>query len=321
LPVHVLGGGSNTIFDDAGFEGLVLHVALIGIDIETRGQAAIVTAAAGEDWDGLVQRCIAADLSGIECLSGIPGSVGATPMQNVGAYGQEVAETIVEVEAIERATGAERVFAAADCGFGYRTSRFKGADRDRYLITRVVYRLPHRQPPEIRYPELARSLEAGAIDLAGLDSGREASVAVREAVLTLRRAKSMILDEADPHSRSAGSFFLNPVLTDAQLDEVRRRWVGRGQPAGDVPAFPTKGGHKVPAAWLVERSGFTKGYRRGGVGISQSHALALVNYDGASADLLALSEEVMAAVSSAFGVRLEREPVYVPPHGGGDGGG
>lgn len=315
LPVHVLGGGSNTLFDDAGYDGLVLHVGLLGVRIEESGGAAAVSAAAGEDWDALVRRCIEADLSGIECLSGIPGQVGATPMQNVGAYGQEVCDTIVEVRAIDRASGEARVFTNEECGFGYRTSRFKGEDRDRCIITRVTYRLPKSRRPEIRYPELGRRLEAEGVDLESLPAGAPVSNAVREAVLHLRRGKAMLLDSG-PDSRSAGSFFLNPVLTAAQLAEVRERWRGRGGSAAEIPVYPAGGGrHKVAAAWLVERAGFAKGTLRGGAAISERHALALVNRGGGSADVLALAGEVAAGVRQTFGVSLEPEPVYVPPGG------
>ena len=320
LPVHVLGGGSNTVFDDAGYDGLVLRVELLGVRVEESNGGALVSAAAGEDWDALVRRCIEADLSGVECMSGIPGQVGATPMQNVGAYGQEVCDTIVEVRAIERDSGEGRTFANGECGFGYRTSRFKAGDRDRYIITRVTYRLPKSRRPEIRYPELQRRLEAEGVDVGSLPAGAPASTAVREAVLDLRRGKAMLL-ESGPDSRSAGSFYLNPVLTGEQLAEVRERWRERGGSAAEIPVYPAVGGrHKVAAAWLVERSGFARGTRRSGAAISERHALALVNRGGTSSELLALAGEVAGAVRETFGVRLEPEPVYVPPHGGPCGG-
>ncbi len=320
LPVHVLGGGSNTVFDDAGYDGLVLRVELLGVRVEESCGGALVSAAAGEDWDALVRRCIESDLSGVECMSGIPGQVGATPMQNVGAYGQEVCDTIVEVRAIERDSGEALTFANEECGFGYRTSRFKAEDRDRYIITRVTYRLPKSRRPEIRYPELRRRLEADGVDVESLPPGAPASTAVREAVLDLRRGKAMLLDSG-PDSRSAGSFYLNPVLTEDQLAELRERWRKRGGSAAEIPVYPAEGGrHKVAAAWLVERSGFARGTRRGGAAISGRHALALVNRGGTASDLLALAGEVAGGVRETFGVRLEPEPVYVPPHGGACGG-
>ena len=316
LPVHVLGGGSNTVFDDAGYDGLVLRVELLGVRIEANGGGASVSAAAGEDWDGLVRRCIEADLSGVECLSGIPGQVGATPMQNVGAYGQEVCHTIVAVRAIERASGEARTFANEECGFGYRTSRFKAGDRDRYIITRVTYRLPRSRRPEIRYPELRRRLETDGVDLESLPAGAPASAAVREAVLHLRRGKAMLLD-GGPNARSAGSFFLNPVLTGEQLAAVRERWRQRGGSPAGIPVYAAgEGRYKVAAAWLVEGAGFARGTRRGGAAISELHSLALVNRGGSTADLLALAGDVADGVRDTFGVSLEPEPVYVPPHPG-----
>lgn len=313
LRAHVLGGGSNTVFDDAGFDGLVIHVESHGIDVADDGDHALVTAAAGQDWDAFVNTCIQQDLGGLECLSGIPGLVGATPMQNVGAYGQEVAETIVTVSALERTTGEVVVFPASECGFAYRTSRFKTTDRDRFVITAVTYRLPRLLTPEIRYDELHRALEQDGVDLTSLAPGRVAGTAVRNAVLDVRRRKSMVLDAQDPDARSAGSFFLNPSLTSAQLADVEHRW-RQQDGAGDVPRFPAPDGFKVPAAWLVERAGFERGTRHGDAGISSKHALALVNHGQRATDLLALAARVREAVESAFGVVLEQEPVYVPPH-------
>ncbi len=311
VSVHVLGGGSNTLFDDAGFDGLVLHVGLQGVDILRADEAALVTAGAGEDWDGLVAHCVADDLSGIECLSGIPGLVGATPIQNVGAYGQQVADSIVEVRTLERSTLEEVTFSNVDCDFAYRTSRFKGADRDRYIITRVTYRLS-RSRPEIRYPELTRRLQVDGVDLQALAPGRVASGAVRDAVIAVRRSKSMVLDEGDANTRSAGSFFLNPTLSEVQLESLQERWEDQGGEATDIPTFANVQGYKVAAAWLVERSGFARGTRRGSAGISQNHALALVNHGDSAADLLGLAAEIVTTVETTFGVTLEREPVYVP---------
>jgi UDP-N-acetylmuramate dehydrogenase len=316
LPVHVLGGGSNTVFDDAGFAGLVVHIVLRGVDIRLEQDTALVTAAAGEDWDQLVARCVAADLSGVECLSGIPGLVGATPMQNVGAYGQEVAESIVAVHALTRNTLENVTFATEECHFAYRTSRFKGPDRDRFVITSVTYRLWRNRRPEIRYADLASHLAATGVDLEALAPGHVASTAVRDAVLAVRRSKSMVLDETDPNARSAGSFFLNPVLTAAQVERVRQGCRDLGADPASVPIFPTvEGNHKVSAAWLVEQAGFVRGTRHGQAGISAKHALALVSYGSSTADLMALAAAVTAAVQDVFGVTLEREPVYVAPGG------
>ena len=258
LPVQVLGGGSNTLFDDRGYPGLVLKLELSGVRFEGGGKVE-VSALAGEDWDDLVRRCIARGLSGIECLSGIPGLVGAAPMQNVGAYGQEVAGTITAVRAIDRRTLKEVEFANRECGFRYRNSRFKSEDRDRYVITEVVFRLEVGVRPELRYRELTESVaRRGGLD--GLEPGEPASSAVRAAVLELRRSKSMVIDPGDPNTRSVGSFFLNPVLSEAELSALQRRCAeAPGEQQAPVPVFPDPGGHKVPAAWLVERAGVPQG--------------------------------------------------------------
>ena len=315
LPVQVLGGGSNTIFDDSGYPGLVLKLELQGVRFEDGGGKVEVSALAGENWDDLVHRCIARGLSGIECLSGIPGLVGAAPMQNVGAYGQEVAGTITAVRAIDRRTLLEVEFANRQCGFRYRNSRFKSEDRDRYVITEVVFLLEEGVLPELRYRELsARIARDGGLD--GLEPGKPASSAVRAAVLELRRGKSMVLDPDDPDTRSVGSFFLNPVLSEIELSELRRRCAaGAYRQEVPIPVFPDPGGHKVPAAWLVEHAGFRKGQQLGGAAISKNHALALVNRSGGSTDVLKLAAAIQQQVEERFGIRLEREPVVVSPEG------
>jgi UDP-N-acetylmuramate dehydrogenase len=302
----ILGGGSNVIIPDTGLDALVLHVTIPGLEFRPDHGAVIVTAGAGVSWDDLVRGAVDRGLAGLECLSGIPGTVGGTPIQNVGAYGQEVAETITEVRAVDRGTLSDRAFAGAECGFAYRWSRFKGEDRERYVVSSVRFRLTPGGPPALRYPELARTVgERGGLE--GL--GPEAALArVRETVLALRRSKAMVLDPADPDTRSAGSFFMNPVLTPADFAALERRWAAGGG-AGPVPTFPAAGGVKVPAAWLVERAGFAKGYTQSGARISRRHTLALVNAGGTTADLLALAETVRAGVEARFGVSLEREPV------------
>jgi UDP-N-acetylmuramate dehydrogenase len=309
LPVQVLGGGSNTLFPDAGFDGLVLDIALCGRHFTPKDGWTLLTAGAGEDWDSLVQGCIERGLSGIECLSGIPGRVGATPIQNVGAYGQEVMDTIVGVQALHRESLEQVEFTNAECAFAYRQSRFKKADRDRFIITQVQYRLANQGQPYLGYAELQRYLES-LPDWDGSAVGRPALRPVRQAVLTLRRKKSMVLDPADPHARSLGSFFLNPVLSTANFKQLEGRWRQAGG-QGKVPVFAAEDGVKVPAAWLVEQAGFSKGQRHGGVGISGKHALALVNYGGTACQLLALAGQIQQAVEARFGVRLECEPVVV----------
>jgi UDP-N-acetylmuramate dehydrogenase len=307
LPVYVLGGGSNVVFPDSGFPGLVVRITIGGIEFRD-GPSPEVRAGAGVDWDTLVQGAVERGWTGIECLSGIPGTVGGTPIQNVGAYGQEIAETLVSVACLDRTTLERRALTARDCAFGYRDSRFKRADRERYVVLEVVLRLARDQRPRVRYPELQRAVAGlGGVDT--IPTG-EAVRLVRQAVLGLRRGKSMVLDPADPNTRSVGSFFTNPVLPAATFAELERRWQG-------MPSFPADGGAgvKVPAAWLVERAGFPKGYRgrSGGAGISTRHALALVNLGGTSADLLALAEEVRAGVERQFGIRLAYEPEVVSP--------
>ena len=309
LRLQVLGGGSNTIFPDQGFDGLVVQINLQGVQFEAQGEWVAVRAGAGEDWDALVQRCIEHGLAGFECLSGIPGLVGATPIQNVGAYGQEVKDTITLVKALDREKLDSIEFANQACAFSYRQSRFKAADRDRYIITEVSYRLRQDGRPQLRYPELQGYVEEH-MDLERLESGRPVLSAVREAVVQLRRKKSMVIDPADPNTCSAGSFFLNPVLSEAQYQDLQQRW----QPAGDraaIPVFDAPGGFKVAAAWLVEQAGFHKGYSRGRAGISTRHALALINRGGTSREVLELAAEIQHGVYEKFGIHLDLEPVVV----------
>jgi len=312
LPVFVLGGGSNVVFSDGGFPGLVLRVAIGGIAFGGGGggdgATPEISAGAGADWDTLVQGAVQRGWTGVECLSGIPGTVGGTPIQNVGAYGQEVSETLVQITCLDRTTLERRTFTAAECEFGYRDSRFKRRDRGRYVVLDVMLRLARDTAPRVRYPELRDTIaRAGSLaDAAPADAVR----LVRQTVLALRRAKSMVLDPADPNARSAGSFFMNPVLTRPAFAELERRWQ-RGGGTSALPTFPAGDAVKVPAAWLVERAGFPKGYRRGGAGVSARHALALVNLGGTSAELLALAEEIQAGVEQRFGIRLECEPEVV----------
>ena len=315
LPVFVLGGGSNVVFADEGFPGLVLRVA-IGRDQgiafgEGDGAAPEIRAGAGADWDTLVRGAVERGWTGVECLSGIPGTVGGTPIQNVGAYGQEVADSLVRVTCLDRATLERRTFTASECEFGYRDSRFKRRDRGRYVVLDVTLRLARDTPPPLRYPEL-RDAVARVGGPGSLDAAAPADTVrlVRQTVLALRRAKSMVLDPADPNACSAGSFFMNPVLSAAAFAELERRWKAGGE-TGVIPSFPAGDAVKVPAAWLVEHSGFPKGYRRGGAGVSARHALALVNLGGTSADLLALAQAIQAGVQARFGIRLEYEPEVV----------
>lgn len=307
LPVYVLGGGSNVVFRDAGFPGLVLRVTIGGLELRDTA-APEVRAGAGVEWDTVVRAVVERGWTGIECLSGIPGTVGGTPIQNVGAYGQEIAETLVTVTCLDRATLERRTFAAAECGFGYRDSRFKRADRARYVVLDVALRLARDRRSLVRYPEL----QSAVARLSALDavSPAESVRLVRDAVLALRRSKSMVLDPDDPDTVSVGSFFTNPVLSAAAFADLEARWRALGRP-GRIPTYPADGRVKVAAAWLVEQAGFPKGYRRGGAGISTRHALALVNRGGTSAELLALADAIVAGVEQRFGVRLALEPEVV----------
>ncbi len=309
LRVQILGGGSNSIFADSGYEGLVIHMASRGVSFSPEGNSVIVRAAAGEDWDALVRSCVEKGLAGIECLAGIPGSVGATPIQNVGAYGQEVSATIVSLQALDRTTAEIRNFAGEECQFGYRQSRFKGTDRNRYIITEVTYRLQLNGTPAIRYAELQKYIEAHA-PLSSLRSGREALTAVWSAVIALRRKKSMVLDASDPNTKSVGSFFMNPVLSRKEFEDLQNRWSAFGR-SDLVPTFAADQGVKIPAAWLVEKSGFARGFREGGVGISTNHSLALINCGGTSSQLVALAMEIRKKVEEVFGIRLELEPEVI----------
>jgi len=301
LEVRVLGGGSNIVVADAGFPGLVIDLALRGTSVHESATSVEVRAAAGEPWDDFVAAMIAHDLQGLECLSGIPGRVGATPIQNVGAYGQDVSETILRVSTLDRASGAERVFSAPECQFSYRDSWFKSHAPGRFIVTEVSFRLQRGAPPAIRYAELERTLaERGSTaPTLGL---------VRDTVLELRRSKSMLLDPRDPNSRSCGSFFVNPVLDPGEFEAFTARVLGEG----NVPQFPQAEGRvKLSAGWLIEHAGFPRGTRDGAVGLSTKHALALVAHDGAhAADIARLAERVQRGVHDRFGVHLEPEPVF-----------
>ncbi|MDX6326853.1 MAG: UDP-N-acetylmuramate dehydrogenase [Nocardioidaceae bacterium] len=297
-PVLVLGGGSNLVVADEGFPGLVVHVATHGVEVEgDLCGGAFVDVAAGESWDALVARAVTEGWIGVEALSGIPGSVGGTPIQNVGAYGQEVADSIARVRTWDRVDRRHRTYFHADCGFGYRTSRFK-EDSARHIVLSVSFQLRFGDlGAPVRYAELARTL--------GIEQGQRAPIAeVREAVLGLRAGKGMVLDEDDPDTWSAGSFFTNPVVPAEELPDGAPRWE---QPDGLV---------KTSAAWLIEHAGFAKGYgldRSGGrVGLSTKHTLALTNRGGGSTtELLALGAEVRDGVRERFGITLVNEPVLV----------
>lgn len=297
-PLLVLAGGTNVVVADEGFPGTVVKVATRGLrsDVDDSGDptcsGATVTVAAGERWDDVVAEAVERGWIGIEALSGIPGSVGATPIQNVGAYGQEVAQTLARVRVWDRRLKGVRTFAAAECGFGYRTSRFK-ADPGRHVVLDVTFQFRQgKLGAPVGYAELARTL--------GVSEGERAPLAdVRAAVLGLRRSKGMVLDDDDHDTWSTGSFFTNPVLAASDVPE-------------GAPAWPQADGVKTSAAWLIEQAGFRKGYGAGRVRLSTKHTLALTNRgDGTTTELLALAREIRDGVEARFGIRLVNEPVLV----------
>jgi len=292
LPLLFLGGGSNVLIADEGFDGVVIRLELAGVTIESEDDdAAIVNVAAGEPWDDFVDFAVGSNWAGIECLSGIPGSTGATPIQNVGAYGQDVSETIIRVEVLDRDTGRVIDLTNWDCRFGYRSSLFKNVVPNRYVVVSVTFRLRRNGEPTIRYPELRKYVDEHFSD-AGLAE-------VRESVLAIRRRKGMVLDPADPDTRSDGSFFTNPVVP---IDRI---------PDG-APHFPADEGVKLSAAWLIEHAGFTKGFVHGKVGLSTKHTLAVINRGGGTArEVIELVRMIQEKVRDAFGVELQPEPNFV----------
>ncbi|WP_212908064.1 UDP-N-acetylmuramate dehydrogenase [Streptomyces sp. TS71-3] len=304
-PLLLVGGGSNLVIADEGFDGTAVHIATTGFELDGTD----LEVAAGETWTDAVAQTVEKGLAGIECLAGIPGSAGATPIQNVGAYGQEVSSTITEVIAYDRRAGETVTVPSAECAFSYRHSRFK-ADPDRFVVLRVRFRLEDADglSAPVRYGETARAL--------GVDVGDRVPLArARETVLKLRAGKGMVLDPDDHDTWSAGSFFTNPVLVDEEFAAFHARVVDRLGDDVSFPAFPTgEGRTKLSAAWLIDKAGFSKGYgpASGRVSISTKHTLALTNRGGArTADLLALAREVAAGVEDAFGVRLVNEPMTV----------
>jgi len=305
LPLFVLGGGSNLVVADSGWPGLVLKIALQGIEQRSgydENGSVVFDVGAGESWDKFVSRAVMARCAGVECLSGIPGSVGGTPVQNVGAYGQEVADTIASVQVLDLKDGQVRELCREACGFSYRTSIFNTTQRGRFVVLRVSYALTPGGKPRISYADLKRHFE-----------GRESTpdlAETREAVRHIRALKGMLLVAGDADCQSAGSFFKNPVLSEAQHEDLKQRAAARGWTVPSYPALETR--KKVSAAWLVERSGFNKGFGFGRVGISSKHALAIVNRGGATAaEVIALKEQIQLRVEEIWGVRLEPEPVMV----------
>jgi UDP-N-acetylmuramate dehydrogenase len=297
-PLFVLGGGSNLVVADSGWPGLVLKIGICGIE----NDGALFEAGAGVDWDRFVAQTVERDFAGIECLSGIPGSVGATPVQNVGAYGQEVSNITESVRALDLTAGRIVSLSNQNCGFAYRTSIFNTIERGRYIILRVRFRLQAGGAPNLKYADLHKCFSTR--------STRPSLAEVREAVREIRRSKGMLIVPGDNDSLSAGSFFKNPVLSEAQYKDLVQRARSRQL---EVPSYPALAAqHKVSAAWLVEHSGFSKGYALGPARISSKHALALVNSGHASAaDIMRLKEQIQTRVDECWGIALDPEPVFV----------
>jgi UDP-N-acetylmuramate dehydrogenase len=305
LPLFVLGGGSNLVVADSGWPGLVLRVAIGGITTQTTdasANAVLFSVGAGVNWDDLVAQAVVQNCAGVECLSGIPGSVGGTPVQNVGAYGQEVSDTIESVRALDLKQDRIVVLPNPACGFRYRTSIFNTAERGRYIILRVNYRLKRGGTPSLKYVDLQKHFA---------ERKTPPSLAeIRAAVREIRRSKGMLIVPGDEDCRSAGSFFKNPVLSEAQFKDLAERAEREGLEIPSYPALDAQ--HKVSAAWLVEHSGFSKGYALGAARISNKHALALVNAGQASAaDIVRLEEQIQDKVQESWGIMLDPEPVLV----------
>lgn len=303
-PLFVLGGGSNLVVSDDGWQGLVLKISLDGIHSSSVKDEKYFQAEAGAEWDTFVAQAVRENCAGVECLSGIPGTIGGTPVQNVGAYGQEVSQTICYVRVLEISTGHIIELSNRECGFRYRTSIFNTTHRDRYIVLCVTYHFRSNDEPTIEYADLKKHF-AGHKKMPTLQD-------VRDAVRAIRRSKAMLLEEGDEDSRSAGSFFKNPIVTGAEADRIDAL-VNSRSPGNTLPRYPAEAGQvKLPAAWLVEQAGFHKGYGEGPVGISRKHALAVVNRGGATArDIIALKDRIQRQVLDVWGIQLHPEPVFV----------
>ena len=302
LALFVLGGGSNLVVSEQGWPGLVVKISIPGIRSEAANGRILFHVGAGEDWDAFVAASIRANCAGIECLSGIPGTTGGTPVQNVGAYGQEVAETITKVRVLEVATGKIFEMSNTECGFSYRTSIFNSTQRDRYIVLATTFALTPNGKPRIEYADLKKHFAN--------ESSVPSLAATRDAVRAIRHSKAMLITADDEDCRSAGSFFKNPILTTEEYEALNKTVRGMNK---QIPRYPAgEGKVKVAAAWLVENAGFYKGYALGPVGISRKHSLAIVNRGGAKAsDIVALKNQVQQGVKQKFGVELHPEPVFV----------
>lgn len=297
LPIWILSGGSNLVVSDAGVPGLIIDIQLRGMSIERQGPIVFVKAAAGENWDDLVAQVVKRGHHGLEGLSGIPGRVGATPIQNVGAYGQDVAQSLVCLEAYDRLEHAVVAITNEQCQFDYRTSRFRAKDRDRFIILSVSFRLVLDGAPRASHAELKQRL----------DIENATAQEMRDAVLALRRSKSMLFDREDPWSRSCGSFFLNPIVPAIVAERIQLQTAPL-----QAPLYPLAGGMtKIAAAWLIERAGFSRGHSEGTVGLSQKHSLAIVAHGQSTArDVCRFARRIQTAVMDRFNVELLPEPVF-----------
>jgi len=302
LNIFILGGGSNVLIADEGFDGLVLQIALKGIStLQGKDKTLCIRAQAGEDWDEFVKFCVEKNLQGVECLSGIPGFIGGTPVQNVGAYGQEVSETIVSVRCFDRKNEKIVELTNADCEFAYRTSLFNTTEKNRFIVLAVTFALKVDGEPKIIYRDLQNYFGDRKPNL------KE----TREAIIKIRSEKSMVIDSQDPNSQSAGSFFKNPIVTKEKFAEIEK--LARLLEIETVPFFKVDNNTvKIPAAWLIEKSGFHKGFQKETVGLSTKHTLAIVNLGNAkAADILALRDEIQSKVKLCFRVELKPEPIFV----------
>lgn len=309
IPVLILGGGSNMLVSDSGFDGLVIRNRIGGVEIEPVSESiSRVTAGAGVDWDELVAITVGRSLAGFECLSGIPGDVGATPIQNVGAYGQEIGDTLAAVQAFDRQLERFVELTPEECELGYRDSRFKSRERDRFVITRVSWDLRRDGRPTIRYPDLER-------ELAERGSGDPSLADVRRAVLSVRASKGMVLDETDPDTRSAGSFFTNPIISADEHDRFLEVVCQKGL-ENQLRTFELEdGSFKLSAAWLIDHSGFEKGHQHGEVGLSSKHILAIINRgNGTAREVRELAAEIQKRVRDVFGISIVPEPNFIGDH-------
>lgn len=302
LRIFVLGGGSNVLISDKGFDGLVLQLNIRGIETENEsGEDVIVSAKAGEDWDEFVKFCVEKNLAGIECLSGIPGFVGGTPIQNVGAYGQEVSETIASVKVFDRKSKEILTLNNEECKFTYRSSIFNTTEKNRFIVLEVKYKLKKNGEPKIVYKDLIKFFDGKNPDL------KE----TREAVCRIRAEKAMLVRQGGLDARSAGSFFRNPVVSKSRFEKVSE--TAKTLNLGDVPVFKADDENvKIPAAWLIEKSGFHKGFQKGNAGLSTKHTLALTNRgDAKASEVVALKNEIQRKVLEVFGIELMTEPIFV----------